>query len=223
VPSTSQLSVASSDTGLDEESEACDIKGQSGALTESVDQSEIVSQFNQCEIEPKEKVETPKDDIGLMMTCDSEYSSVEIGDIKDDNSEVSNLSKVVAGSQETLLSVKSLSPTHVAEEPTEMVAQDMNGNPEIAEPEVAFCQKENTERLIRENIGSPTEGVPIVYCVRVVCARFLLTGRKGELTPDRRVRVSLKTLAIGCVASAVKIYPSLFLEKLLVKTDGGGE
>ncbi|XP_052771519.1 huntingtin-like isoform X2 [Mya arenaria] len=222
IPSTSQLSVASEDAGLDEESESCDIKGQSEALTEDLDQSVTgEQQLTQRNTESlKENVK--ESDMGLVMTCDSEYSSVEIGDINDDASERSDLSKARAGSQETLLSIKSLSPTHGAEGASEIVGQDMNGNPEIEAPESESSTSSTVEinnKDILENIGSPTEGLPILYCVRMVCGRFLMTGRKGELMPDRNVRVSLKNLAMGCVASAVKIYPTLFLEKLTIGGD----
>jgi huntingtin len=98
----------------------------------------------------------------------------------------------------------------------------MNGNPEIVEPEinepVPAVVTESVENIL-DKIGSETEGVPLVYCMRVICGRFLLSGKPGELMSDRRVRVSVKSLALGNVASAVKLAPSLFLQKLQ-KTQG---
>lgn len=218
VPSTSQLSVTSEDTGLDEESESCDIKSQSGVSTGSyssgLGQSEKGSQEDVASLKDKEKEE----DLGMVMNCESEYSNVEIGDIQEDKSEQSNLSNVPAGSQETLLSIKSLSPTHQAEGRLEIIGQDMNGNPEIVESEMFSPLPEGpetSETNLLDGLGDLLEGLPLLYCVRVICRRFLLTGKKQELMPDRRVRVSVKSLALGNLACAVKICPSVFLEKLL--------
>lgn len=228
VPSTSQLSVASSeDTGLDEESESCDIKSQSGVSTASSAYSSGVA--SQSERGSQNDLETLKDrlpesgeDIGVVMNCESEYSGVEIGDIQDDKSEQSNLSNVNAGSQETLLSIKSLSPTHVASESRlEIIGQDMNGNPEIVETEAYSPAPDPGDTNPLDGIGEGTEGLPLLYCVRVICRRFLLTSKRQELIPDRRVRVSVKSLALGNIACAVKICPSIFLEKLLVDSMQG--
>lgn len=226
--------MASEDTGLDEESESCDIKSQSGvsdtassAYSSGIDQSEAVLQDKSSD-DPvtvkgsPESVES-ENDLGVVINCDSEYSNVEIGDLQDDKSEQSVLSNVNTGSRETLLSIKSLSPTHnKIDGRLEIIGQDMNGNPEIVEPEMnepVPAVAAETEENILDKIGSETEGVPLVYCIRVICRRFLLSGKPGELMPDRRVRVSVKSLALGNVASAVKLAPSLFLQKLQ-KTQG---
>ncbi|XP_053407184.1 huntingtin-like isoform X2 [Mercenaria mercenaria] len=237
VPSTSQLSVASEDTGLDEESESCDIKSQSGvsdtassAYSSEMDQSETkLQEISSADSETvKENLENAEleSDLGVVINCDEpeEYSNVEIGDLQEDKSEQSGLSNINTGSQETLLSIKSLSPTHKIEGRLEIIGQDMNGNPEIVEPE--FCElvspmPTESDVNILDKIGSETEGVPLVYCMRVICGRFLLSGKPGELMPDRRVRVSVKSLALGNVAYAVRLAPSLFLQKLQ-KTSGHG-
>ncbi|XP_060568114.1 huntingtin-like isoform X3 [Ruditapes philippinarum] len=234
VPSTSQLSVTSEDTGLDEESESCDIKSQSGvsdtassAYSSEINQSESVlheqSSADSDTVKGSPESVESENDLGVVITCDSDYSNVEIGDIQDDKSEQSVLSNVNTGSRETLLSIKSLSPTHnKIEGRLEIIGQDMNGNPEIVEPEinepVPAVVTESVENIL-DKIGSETEGVPLVYCMRVICGRFLLSGKPGELMSDRRVRVSVKSLALGNVASAVKLAPSLFLQKLQ-KTQG---
>lgn len=226
VPSTSQLSVVSEDTGLDEESESCDIKSQSAvsdtgssAYSSEMDQSEkrseeMCSGDSETVLERLGKAES-ENDLGVVINCDADYSNVEIGYLQDDKSEQSEISNAHTGSRETLLSIKSLSPTHRTEGRLEIIGQDMNGNPEIVETEIqdtAIPGESDTNVL--DKIGSEVDGVPLVYCMRLICARFLLSGNPGELMPDRRVRVSVKSLALGNVAYAVKLAPFLFLKKL---------
>lgn len=231
VPSTSQLSVASEDTGLDEESESCDIKSQSGisdaaasAFCSETDQSETRLQDINSEITKQGSIEKDEaeTDMGVVIKCDAEYSNVEIGDLQEDRSEQSNLSNGNTGSRETLLSIKSLSPTHKIEGRLEIIGQDMNGNPEVAEPEICEispCVESDVN--IGDIIGLETDGVPLVYCIRVICRRFLLLGKPLEAMPDRRVRVSVKSLALINVAYAVQLLPSVFLHKLLpTNTEG---
>lgn len=235
MPSSSQLSVASEDTGLDEESESCDIKSQSrvsdttsSAYSSEIDQLESRSiDTTSDDTESTKEDKTEQDDTGtdiVVASSDAEYSNVEIGDIQEDRSEQSNLSNVNAGSQETLLSIKSLSPSHVIDGRLEIIGQDMNGNPEILEAEVIdptpMVPVETEEALLAE-IGAEIEGVPLVHCVRVICRRFLLCGKAGELMPDRRVRVSVKSLALTNMAFAVKLMPSVFLQRLIQNNTQG--
>ena len=90
------MSVASEDTGLDEESESCDIKSQSGVSTASssayssgINQSEKGSQND---LETMSEVSNTENDLTVAMAQESEYSNIEIGDIQDDKSEQSSLS-----------------------------------------------------------------------------------------------------------------------------------
>lgn len=57
-------------------------------------------------------------------------------------------------------------------------------------------------------------GVPMVHIVRVMTS-FLLSGRPGEVLPDSSVRVSVKSLAISCIAQAVRLHPDSFLVSIL--------
>jgi len=57
-------------------------------------------------------------------------------------------------------------------------------------------------------------GVPMVHIVRVMSS-FLLSGRPGEVLPDSNVRVSVKSLALSCIAQAVRLYPESFLVSIL--------
>ena len=71
-------------------------------------------------------------------------------------------------------------------------------------------------KCIRQgDIGSITDSdVSLEYCVRLLCSKFLLTGHKQGLLPDRLVRVSIKTLALGCVGAAIALHPVAFLVRV---------
>jgi hypothetical protein len=71
------------------------------------------------------------------------------------------------------------------------------------------------------SFASDTEK-PIVYCMRLLSSRFLLTGYKFGMTPDRVVRVSAKALALGCIASAVQLYPQVFFLSLYREETSNG-
>lgn len=61
------------------------------------------------------------------------------------------------------------------------------------------------------NIGSFTErNVPLCYCARLLSSSFLLSGGQGGLMPDRSVRVSIKSLAVSCLAGILNLYPKVF-------------
>ncbi|KAG8134821.1 hypothetical protein E2320_007936, partial [Naja naja] len=83
-----------------------------------------------------------------------------------------------------------------------------------------FGPKEETELAdngsklsrMKGDIGGYKDGsaAPLVHCVRLLSASFLLTGEKG----DKDVRVSVKALAISCVGAAVALHPEAFFSKL---------
>jgi len=83
---------------------------------------------------------------------------------------------------------------------------------EAAEP----GDQENKPCRIKGDIGQSTDddSVPLVHCVRLLSASFLLTGEKNVLVPDRDVRVSVKALALSCVGAAVALHPESFFSKL---------
>ncbi|XP_077136171.1 huntingtin isoform X3 [Ranitomeya variabilis] len=69
---------------------------------------------------------------------------------------------------------------------------------------------------IKGDIGHYTDAdaAPLIHCVRLLSASFLLTGQKGAMVPDRVVRVSVKALALSCVGAAVALYPEAFFSRL---------
>ncbi len=53
--------------------------------------------------------------------------------------------------------------------------------------------------------------IPLIYCARKLTAFFLLPDEKGDLIPDSCVRVSLKVLAMDCLANVITWLPKIFL------------
>uniref|UniRef100_A0A6I8NFD9 Huntingtin n=1 Tax=Ornithorhynchus anatinus TaxID=9258 RepID=A0A6I8NFD9_ORNAN len=75
---------------------------------------------------------------------------------------------------------------------------------------------ESEPSRIGGDVGRRTDGnsAPLVHCVRLLSASFLLTGEKSALVPDREVRVSVKALAVSCVGAAVALHPESFFSTL---------
>ncbi len=51
---------------------------------------------------------------------------------------------------------------------------------------------------------------PLLYCARHLAYNFLLSDRKGQLKSDRTVRVSVKSLALNCLAHVGSLDPSIW-------------
>ncbi|XP_063922689.1 huntingtin isoform X2 [Zophobas morio] len=72
------------------------------------------------------------------------------------------------------------------------------------------------------SIGSFLDSdVSLVYCARLLCKLFLLSGQTGSYISDKSVRVSVKSLALSSLSSIVKIYPKvlmLYLDKNCTKS-----
>ncbi|XP_065183780.1 huntingtin-like isoform X1 [Sycon ciliatum] len=50
--------------------------------------------------------------------------------------------------------------------------------------------------------------IPVVFAVNLLSSSFLLSGQAGGLINDRKVRVSVKSLALSCVGAAVHLWPA---------------
>ncbi|XP_066917148.1 huntingtin-like isoform X4 [Clytia hemisphaerica] len=59
-------------------------------------------------------------------------------------------------------------------------------------------------------------GVPLLNCVRLLCS-FLLSGQPGKVLPDSSTRVSVKSLALHCIGSALNLFPEALLARVLPK------
>ncbi|KAK2585924.1 hypothetical protein KPH14_010508 [Odynerus spinipes] len=78
---------------------------------------------------------------------------------------------------------------------------------------IASPQKLSMELPLHElNIGTYTDSdMPVKFCCRYLVSSFLLTGSAGHLMPDKLFRVSVKCLALTCVANIIRLYPDLLL------------
>ncbi|XP_074640755.1 huntingtin-like [Tubulanus polymorphus] len=168
------------------------------------------------ELDSSEIIDLPGDEENRIIMSESTYSDIVIGEVREGLS---------ASSSADTLTDKS-SPSHQPKPQLRKgVSQDMiNGNEletlDVATP--ASSQTSPTQTPIRDSsIGefSDVHTIPVNYCVRLLTSRFLLTGFKLGLMPDRTVRVSVKALALGCVASAVSFYPKSFFQRLHVDID----
>lgn len=73
------------------------------------------------------------------------------------------------------------------------------------------------------DVGSFTDAaVPLVYCSRHLAASFLLTGCAGFTMPDSSVRVSVKALALNCIASILHLSPDIIFVSVDKNKDPNG-
>ena len=149
------------------------------------------------------------------MTTDDDYTNIEIGDLSDDR----------AISQSS--SMDTLSEAHNSPKLSRMrkaasidcasVHSSAGVLPEEFEPsEPSVNDIPGLSNAVREgDIGCLLgDDLPLLYCARVLCSKFLLSGYRHGLIPDQQIRVSIKALALGCTGSIVAIHPTVLLEKL---------
>ena len=176
------------------------------------DEGQIQTENEPIEIEITEASDDNDIDneVEFYVTTDNEYSNVEIGDVNEDS--VRTMSQ--SSSADTLSDLRGSPRRKPVYE--KVVSEDqLSGNmEETLEIDVSEAiQPGHICQLSREgDIGSITDNeVPLVYCVRLLSSKFLLTGYPNGLIPDRQVRVSVKALALGCIGSAMALYPTVFL------------
>uniref|UniRef100_H3C3K9 Huntingtin n=1 Tax=Tetraodon nigroviridis TaxID=99883 RepID=H3C3K9_TETNG len=120
----------------------------------------------------------------------------------------------------TLLSVAALSKPHLFESRGHN-RQGSDGSVDCFTPKEEPPEPEPDNKLsrIKGAIGHYTDrGVePVVHCVRLLSASFLLTGQRSGLTPDKEVRVSVKALAVSCVGAAAALHPEAFFNSLYLE------
>ncbi|XP_073763724.1 huntingtin isoform X4 [Danio rerio] len=86
---------------------------------------------------------------------------------------------------------------------------------EVLEP----AELDNKPSRIKGDIGHYTDPKeePLMHCVRLLAASFLLTGQRNGLVPDNEVRVSVKALAVSCVGAAAALLPEAFFNLLYLQ------
>ncbi|RZC38340.1 huntingtin-like [Asbolus verrucosus] len=72
--------------------------------------------------------------------------------------------------------------------------------------------KNDTSHIQEISIGNFLDkDVPLAYCARLIAKSFLLSGHVGTCISDKIVRVSVKSLALSCLSSIIKIHPKIFM------------
>ncbi|MGH0145646.1 UNVERIFIED_CONTAM: hypothetical protein FKN15_005980 [Acipenser sinensis] len=148
---------------------------------------------------------------------ESQYSGMQIGQLQDEEEEGTShpheaplelfSDSTLARSKPHLLESKSHS-----RQPSDSSVDRLIPKDEALES----AELENKPSRIKGEIGHYTDqnAAPLVHCVRLLCASFLLNGQKNGLVPDKEVRVSVKALAVSCVGAAAALHPEAFFNKL---------
>ncbi|NXJ12059.1 HD protein, partial [Odontophorus gujanensis] len=202
--SSSQISAVQSDPTMD--------------LNDGTQASSPISDSSQTTTEGPDSAVTPSDSSEIVLEgAEGQYSGMQIGQLQDEEDEAANIlqddssesfrSSSVALQQPHLLKTMSHS-----RQPSDSSVDRFPSKEDAAEP----TDHENKPSRVKGDIGHYTDGnaAPLVHCVRLLSASFLLTGEKGALVPDRDVRVSVKALAVSCVGAAVALHPESFFSKL---------
>ncbi|XP_064509430.1 huntingtin isoform X1 [Pseudopipra pipra] len=149
--------------------------------------------------------------------AEGQYSGMQIGQLQDEEDEAANIlqddsSESFRNSSLALQQPHLLKTMSHSRQPSDSSVDRFTSKEDAAEA----GDHENKPSRVKGDIGHYTDGdsAPLVHCVRLLSASFLLTGEKGALVPDRDVRVSVKALAVSCVGAAVALHPESFFSKL---------
>ncbi|XP_069797989.1 huntingtin isoform X3 [Narcine bancroftii] len=202
--SSSQISTNQSDTNAD-------LNDRTNQTTSPLSESSQTT-------EGPDSAVTPSDSSELVLDgTESQYSAMQIGQLQDEEEDTLNTSgdvllegfatSTLAVNQSHLLSHMGHSRQSSDSSIDRFVSKDDC---------VESADLENKPCRIKGEIGHYTDenAAPLVHCVRLLSASFLLTGQKDGLVPDGEVRVSVKALAVSCVGAAIGLHPEVFFNKL---------
>ncbi|NWV12179.1 HD protein, partial [Ptilonorhynchus violaceus] len=202
--SSSQISGVQSDATMD--------------LNDGTQASSPISDSSQTTTEGPDSAVTPSDSSEIVLEgAEGQYSGMQIGQLQDEEDEAANIlqddstesfrNSSIALQQPHLLKTMSHS-----RQPSDSSVDRFTSKEDAADA----GDHENKPSRVKGDIGHYTDrdSAPLVHCVRLLSASFLLTGDKGALVPDRDVRVSVKALAVSCVGAAVALHPESFFSKL---------
>uniref|UniRef100_A0A670JRY6 Huntingtin n=1 Tax=Podarcis muralis TaxID=64176 RepID=A0A670JRY6_PODMU len=199
--SSSQISAVQSDLLVD--------------LNDGTRASSPISDSSQTTTEGPDSAVTPSDSSEMILEgTESQYSGMQIGQLQDEEDETAN---VLQDESAEAFRNSSLQQPHLLKTMGHS-RQPSNSSMDkfTSKEELDPSDYENKLSRIKGDIGCYTDGdaAPLVHCVRLLAASFLLTGEKGALVPDKDVRVSVKALAVSCVGAAVALHPEAFFSKL---------
>ncbi|XP_062991957.1 huntingtin isoform X2 [Elgaria multicarinata webbii] len=201
--SPSQISAAHSDPTVD--------------LNNGTLASSPISESSQTTTEGPDSAVTPSDCSEMILEgAENQYSGMQIGQLQDEEDETANIPQDE--------SIDTFRHSFLAFQQSHLLnsmghnRQPSNSSMDtfMSKEEIEPADHENKLSRIKGDIGYYYDGnaAPLVHCVRLLSASFLLTGEKGALVPDKDVRVSVKALAVSCVGAAVALHPEAFFSKL---------
>ncbi|XP_042638571.1 huntingtin [Orycteropus afer afer] len=198
--SSSQISTVPSDPAMD--------------LNDGTQASSPISDSSQTTTEGPDSAVTPSDSSEIVLDgTNSQYSGMHIGQLQDEDEEAAGVlpdeatdtfgNSPVAHQHAHFLESRPSLDSSVDKFPSRDEAAELG-------------DQDNKPCRVKGDIGQSTDedAAPLVHCVRLISASFLLTGEKNALVPDRDVRVSVKALAVSCVGAAVALHPESFFSKL---------
>ncbi|XP_075276530.1 huntingtin isoform X3 [Opisthocomus hoazin] len=202
--SSSQISAVQSDPTMD--------------LNDGTQASSPISDSSQTTTEGPDSAVTPSDSSEIVLEgAEGQYLGMQIGQLQDEEDEAANIlqddsSESFRNSSIALQQPHLLKTICHSRQPSDSSVDRFTSKEDAADP----GDHENKPSRVKGDIGHYTDGnsAPLVHCVRLLSASFLLTGEKGALVPDRDVRVSVKALAVSCVGAAVALHPESFFSKL---------
>uniref|UniRef100_A0A3Q1HDA8 Huntingtin-like n=1 Tax=Acanthochromis polyacanthus TaxID=80966 RepID=A0A3Q1HDA8_9TELE len=185
------------------------------------DRSLPPSDSSQTTTEGPDSAVTPSDVAELVLDgSESQYSGMQIGTLQDEEDEGAASSSQEEPPEPFLQSALALSKPHLFEgRGHNRQGSDSSVDRFIPKDEPTEPEPDNKPSRVKGPIGHYTDqGVePLVHCVRLLAASFLLTGQKNGLIPDKEVRVSVKALAVSCVGAAAALHPEAFFNSLYLE------
>uniref|UniRef100_A0A673TZ91 Huntingtin n=1 Tax=Suricata suricatta TaxID=37032 RepID=A0A673TZ91_SURSU len=201
--SSSQISAVPSDPAMD--------------LNDGTQASSPVSDSSQTTTEGPDSAVTPSDSSEIVLDgTDSQCAGMQVGQLQDEDQEAAGVlpeedTGAFRNPAAALQQAHLLKSVGRSRRPS-----DSSVDTFVSRDEAAEVDQESKPCRVRGDIGQSTDddSAPLVHCVRLLSASFLLTGEKNVLVPDRDVRVSVKALALSCVGAAVALHPESFFSKL---------
>ncbi|XP_063237175.1 huntingtin isoform X2 [Bacillus rossius redtenbacheri] len=182
------------------------VPGRSETVLDKHGKADAVSEKQEDDEDDDESCNTSVMDEG-----GGEYSNIKIGLIKDsdDIAMYSPRRPLAETAQSSMQSDET--KQGIDDEQQSFYSASMSPTPYQSEVPFAPC-----------DVGSYTDAdVPLKHCARHLAVSFLLTGCCGCTIPDRSVRVSVKSSALGCIAGILRLAPGILLVPLdKAKTTG---
>ncbi|XP_037546596.1 huntingtin, partial [Nematolebias whitei] len=199
--------------------------GEGGTLLGPTDLSLPPSDSSQTTTEGPDSAVTPSDVAELVLDgSESQYSGMQIGTLQDEEDEGAAPSSQDKPSEPFLQSALALSKPHLFDgRGHNRQGSDSSVDRFIPKDEPAEPEPDSKPSRIKGPIGHYTDQdlEPLVHCVRLLAASFLLTGQKNDPIPDKEVRVSVKALAVSCIGAAAALHPEAFFNSLYLEAPKG--